>query len=378
MGQPIEIRPVAPNKKELKKFVRFGTELYKDNPYFVPPLEFDDVNTLLPGKNPALDYCQAQSFMAWRGDKPVGRITGIINPVVNERTGEKSARFGFVEFVDDAEVVDALFKAVEQWAKEKGMTSIVGPMGFSDMDHEGMLTFGFNEIGTMATIYNPPYYPEHMERMGFVKDADWVEYRITVPDSVPEKMMRVAELVKKRYGLRFIKFKSIKKLKDKYGVALFELINEAYDKLYGYCPLTPKQIEYYIDMYLGFVRLEYISVIVDKEDKLVGVGISIPSLSKALQKSKGKLFPTGWYHLLKALKGYNDVIDLMLVAVKPEYQSRGVNSLLFADLLPLYIKNNIKFAESNLELEDNANVQNQWQYFDRRLHRRRRVYRKEL
>ncbi len=378
MGQPIEIRPVAPNKKELKKFVRFGTELYKDNPYFVPPLEFDDVNTLLPGKNPALDYCQAQSFMAWRGDKPVGRITGIINPVVNERTGEKSARFGFVEFVDDAEVVDALFKAVEQWAKEKGMTSIVGPMGFSDMDHEGMLTFGFNEIGTMATIYNPPYYPEHMERMGFVKDADWVEYRITVPDSVPEKMMRVAELVKKRYSLRFIKFKSLKKLKDKYGVALFELINEAYDKLYGYCPLTPKQIEYYIDMYLGFVRLEYISVIVDKEDKLVGVGISIPSLSKALQKSKGKLFPTGWYHLLKALKGYNDVIDLMLVAVKPEYQSRGVNSLLFADLLPLYIKNNIKFAESNLELEDNANVQNQWQYFDRRLHRRRRVYRKEL
>lgn len=378
MGQQIEIRPVQPTKKELKKFVKYGVSLYKDNPYYIPPLQFDDVNTLLPKKNPAFEYCQAQSFMAYRDGKPVGRITGIINPVVNERTGEKVARFGFVEFIDDPEVVDALFKTVEKWALDKGMNAIVGPMGFTDMDHEGMLTFGFDEVGTMATIYNPPYYPEHMERMGYVKDADWVEYRIKVPDALPDKMVRVAELVKNRYGLRFIKFNSTKKLKEQYGVALFELINEAYDKLYGYSPLTPKQIEYYIDMYLGLVRLDYISVIVDKDDKLVGVGISVPSLSKALQKSKGKLFPTGWYHLLKALKGHNDVIDLMLVAVKPEYQSRGVNSLLFADLLPIYIKNNIKFAESNLELEDNANVQNQWQYFERRLHRRRRVYRKNL
>lgn len=378
MGQEIEIRKVQPTEKELKKFVKFGVDLYKDNPFYVPPLQFDDVNTLLPSKNPAFEYCEAQSFMAYVDGKPVGRITGIINPVVNERTGEKTARFGFVEFIDDDKVVDALFAAVEEWAREKGMTAIVGPMGFTDMDHEGMLTFGFDELGTMATIYNPPYYPEQMDRMGYAKDADWVEYRIKVPDALPDKMVRVAELVKNRYGLRFIKFNSTKKIKEQYGVALFELINEAYDKLYGYSPLTPKQIEYYIDMYLGLVRLDYISVIVDKEDKLVGVGISVPSLSKALQKSKGKLFPTGWYHLLKALKGHNDVIDLMLVAVKPEYQSRGVNSLLFADLLPIYIKNNIKFAESNLELEDNANVQNQWQYFERRLHRRRRVYRKNL
>ena len=378
MGQQIEVRPVKPEKKELKRFVKFGNNLYKNNNYYVPSLQFDDVNTLLPSKNPAFDHCEAQSFMAYRDGKPVGRITGIINKVVNERTGRREARFGFVEFVDDADVVNALFNAVEEWAHSRGMTTIVGPMGFTDMDHEGMLTFGFDETGTMATIYNPPYYPEQMERMGYVKDADWVEYRIKVPDSVPDKMMRVAELVKKRYGLRFIKFTSTKKIKEQYGVALFELINEAYDKLYGYSPLTPKQIDYYIDMYLGMVRLEYISVIVDKDDNLVGVGISVPSLSKALQKSKGKLWPTGWYHLLKALKGRNDVIDLLLVAVKPEYQSRGVNSLLFADLLPIYIKNNIKFAESNLELEDNANVQNQWQYFERRLHRRRRVYRKNL
>lgn len=374
----IEIREVKPTKKELKKFVEFGVSLYKDNPYYVPPLQFDDVNTLLPDKNPAFDYCEAQSFMAYRDGKPVGRITGIINPAVNERTGEKTARFGFNEFVDDAEVVDALFNAVEDWARKKDMTAIVGPMGFTDMDHEGMLTFGFDELGTMATIYNPPYYPEHMERMGYVKDADWVEYRIQVPEKLPEKMTRIAELVKTKYGLRCIKFTSSKKIKEQYGVALFELINEAYDKLYGYSPLTPRQIEYYIDMYLGMVRLEYISVIVDKDDNLVGVGISVPSLSKALQKSKGKLFPTGWYHLLKALKGKNDVIDLLLVAVKPEYQSRGVNSLVFTDLVPIYNKNNIKFAESNLELEDNANVQNQWQYFERRLHRRRRVYRKPL
>lgn len=374
----IKITPVSPTPKELRRYVKFGIDLYKGNACFVPPLIFDEVNTLRPDKNPAFEFCLAQSFMAWKDGKPAGRITGIINTMVNERTGLKEARFGFVDFIDDAEVSRALFGAVEKWARDHGMNTIVGPMGFSDMDHEGMLVEGFDEMGTMATIYNYPYYPEHLDRLGYKKDVDWVEYRMTVPDKVPDKMMRISEIVRKKYGLKNLKFTSAKKIKDQYGVALFELINEAYDQLYGYSPLTPKQIEYYIDMYLGILRLEYVSVIVDADDKLVGVGISIPSFSKALRASGGKLLPLGWVHMLRALKGHNDVIDLMLVAVKPEYQNKGVNALLFSDLIPVYIKNKIRFAESNLELESNESVQGQWQYFERRQHRRRRAFRKNL
>lgn len=374
----IEIKPVAPVKKELRRYVQFGIDLYKNNPYFVPPLIFDEVDTLLPDKNPAFEFCTAQSFMAYRDGKPAGRITGIINDVVNRRTGENTLRFGFVDFIDDAEVVDALFDAVARWGRSQGMTSIVGPMGFSDLDHEGMLTEGFEELGTMATIYNYPYYPAHMERMGFEKDAQWVEYRMIVPDKVPDKYQRIAEIVRKKYDLRVLKFTNRKELKDRYGQALFELINESYDKLYGYSPLTQKQIDHYIGMYLGILRLDCVCVIVDSDDNLVGVGISLPSFSKALQRGRGRLFPFGWWHIIKALKAHNDIVDLMLVAVKPEYQSKGVNALLFADLLPTYIKNGYKFAESNPELEDNAAVQLQWQYFERRQHRRRQAYRKSL
>ena len=374
----IEIRKINPTQSELRKYVKFGIDLYKGNSYFVPPLIFDEIDTLRPDRNPAFEFCQAQSFMAYRDGKPVGRITGIINNKVNEKTGERSLRFGFTDFIDDKEVVDALFNEVETWGRQQGMTSIVGPMGFSDMDHEGMLIDGFEELGTMATIYNYPYYPQHMERMGFVKDAEWVEYRIAIPSEVPDKYQRIADIVKKKYNLRVKKYTNRKKLKDEYGQALFELINEAYDDLYGYSPLTPKQIDHYIDMYLGILRLDCVCVVVDSEDRLVGVGISLPSLSKALQRGKGRLLPLGWWHLLQALKWKNDVVDLMLIAIKPEYQSKGVNALLFSDLIPTYVKNGYKWAESNLELEDNASVQLQWQYFDRRLHRRRRAFRKPL
>lgn len=374
----VVVKPVSPCKRELKKYVQFGIDLYKGNDCFVPPLIFDEVNTLLPEKNPAFDFCKAQSFMAFRDGKPVGRVTGIINDVVNFRTGTRALRFGFADFIDDAEVVDALFNAVEDWGRAQGMTKIVGPMGFSDMDHEGMLIEGFDELGTMATNYNYPYYPRHMERMGYVKDADWLEYRMTVPDAVPDKYMRIAEIVRKKYNLRVLKFTSRKKVKEQYGHALFNLINEAYDGLYGYSPLTERQINYYINMYLGILRLEDVCVIVDADDVLVGVGISIPSFSRALQKGRGKLFPIGWWHLLKALRGKTDIVDLLLVAVKPEYQNKGVNALLFADLLPGYIKNGYKYAESNPELEENASVQMQWQYFERRQHRRRRAFSKPL
>lgn len=374
----IEIRSVSPDRKELKKYVKFGIDLYRGNDCYVPPLIFEEIETLMPSKNPAFDFCEAQSFMALRDGVPAGRITAIINRVVNERTGKREARFGFVDFVDDAEVVDALFRAAEEWSRQRGMTEMVGPMGFTDMDHEGMLIDGFDELGTMATIYNYPYYPVHMERMGYKPDVDWVEYRMTVPDSVPDKYLRIASLVERKYGFKTLHYTSRSRLKADYGRAIFDLINVAYDGLYGYSPLSDRQIDYYIDKYLGILRLDCISVVVDKDGKLVAFGISIPSFSRALQRSGGRLWPLGWYHLLKAIHGKNDVVDLMLVAVSPEYQNMGVNAMVFADLLPTYIMNGYKFAESNLELADNASVQLQWQYFERRQHRRRRAFRRDL
>lgn len=374
----IEIKAIRHTPRELRKYVQFGIDLYKGNDCYVPPLVFDEVDTLNPKKNPAFEFCEAQAFMAYQDGKPVGRITAIINEVVNRKTDDNAVRFGFLDFIDDDEVVDALFDAVRQWGISKGMSSMVGPMGFSDLDHEGMLTTGFDELGTMATIYNYEYYPKQMARMGFVKDAGWVEYKISVPDAVPEKYQRIADIVRKKHNLRTIKFTDRKKLKEQYGQALFEVINEAYDKLYGYSPLTQKQIDYYINMYLGVLRLDCVCVIVDEKDALVGVGISLPSFSRALQRGRGKLFPFGWWHIIKALKSRNDTVDLMLIAVKNEYQSKGVNALLFADLLPVYIKNGYKWAESNPELEDNASVQLQWQYFDYRQHRCRQVFRKPI
>jgi len=374
----VTIKKIAPTASELRSYVKFGIDLYKGNDYYVPPLIFDEVATLMPDKNPAFEFCTAQSFMAYRNNEPVGRITAIINDIVNEKTGERTMRFGFVDFIDDAEVVDALFKAAEDWGRSRGMNKIVGPMGFTDMDHEGMLTEGFEEMGTMATLYNYPYYPAHMERMGYGKEVDWIEFRMTVPDAIPEKYKRIADIVARKYNLSVKKFTSRKKIKQEYGHALFELINEAYTGLYGYSPLTERQIDYYIDMYLGVIRLEDVCLIVDGDGNLVAVGISMPSLSQALRRSGGKLFPTGWYHLWKAIRGKVDVVDLLLVAVKPEYQSKGVNAMIFADLIPVYVKNGYKYAESNIELEGNENVQKQWEYFEYRQHRRRRAWSKNL
>lgn len=377
-NQEITIKAIAPSKRNLEKYVQYGIDLYRGSEYYVPPLVADDVETLQPKLNPAFEFCEAQSWMAYIGDKPAGRITAIINRAVNEKTGQRRARFGFVDFIDDPRVVDALFATAEQWARGHGMTHIVGPMGFSDLDHEGMLIDGFDQMGTMATIYNYPYYPRHMERMGYTKDADWVEYRITIPPAVPEKHQRIANIVQQRLGLKVKRFTSRKKLKNEYGNAIFDLINEAYADLYGYSPLTPRQIQYYINMYLGILRLDCLCLITDAEDRLVGVGIAMPSMSQALRRSHGRFLPFGWYHLAKGLWGKNDVVDLMLVAVKPELQNKGVNALLFAELIPAFNRNGFKEAESNLELENNESVQKQWEYFERRLHRRRRVYIKPL
>ena len=374
----IEIKQIEPTKANLRKFTQFQIDLYDGNPYFVPPLISDDVATLLPEENPAFDFCEAAYFMAYRDGKPVGRIAAMINKQVNEKSNSKDARFGFIDFIDDPEVSAALLKAAEDWGRKKGMTKIIGPLGFTDLDHEGMLVGGFEELSTMATIYNYPYYAEHLEKHGYKKESDWVEFLMEVPDSIPEKYNRIAEIVKKKYNLKVLKYTNRKRIKKEYGHALFHLINDAYKDLYQYSTLTERQIDYYIDVYLNLLNLELVTLIVDENGKLVGVGISMPSMSRALQKSKGKLFPTGWYHLLKGLKGKNDRVDLLLVAVHPDFQNKGVNALLFQDLIPYYIKNGYKYAESNPELETNAKVQSQWEYFTTRQHRRRRSFAKKL
>lgn len=374
----IEIKELEPTKGNLRKFTQFQIDMYKDNPYYVPPLVSDDVATLSPAVNPAFDFCEAVYFMAYRDGLPVGRIAGIINRQVNERNKKATARFGFIDFIDDPEVSAALMNAVEEWARAKGMQKIIGPLGFTDLDHEGMLVEGFQELSTMATIYNHAYYAAHMEALGYKKESDWVEYLMDVPESIPDKHNRIADIVKKKYGLKVLKYKNRNRIKNEYGRALFHLINDAYDGLYEYSHLTERQIDYYIDIYLGLLNLDLVTLVVDKEGQLVGVGISMPSMSRALQKSKGKMFPLGWWHLLKGLKGKNDRVDLLLVAVKPEYQNKGVNALLFQDLIPYYNKYGFKYAESNPEMETNAKVQGQWDYFSHRQHRRRRSFCKSL
>lgn len=375
----IEIREIKPTRSELRKFVRFPIDvLYHDHDCYVPDLVSDEIDTLTPGKNPAFDFCESVYYMAYRDGEPVGRIAGIINRVVNDRGNKHEARFGFVDFIDDAEVVDALFAAVAHWGRNKGMTRLTGPLGFTDMDPEGMLVEGYSELGTQATIYNHPYYVRHMERMAFEKDVDWVEYKVTVPPQVPERMARIAALVAQRQELHCVKYTNRRRLVADYGEALFQLVNEAYDNLFGYSPLTKRQIDHYIKMYLPFLPLEDLSLVVDKNDRLVAMGIAIPSLSRALQKSRGRLWPTGWYHLIRALKGKNDIVDLMLMAVKPMYQNKGVNAMVFNDLIPYFNKFGYRWAETNVEIESNARVQQQWAYFDYVQHKRRRAFTKAL
>ena len=375
----VEIRKLEPTKKELLKFIHFPIDvLYNDSTCYVPDLVSDMLSTFLPSENPAYEFCESAFFMAYRDGKPVGRIAGIINSLVNQREQKQEGRFGFVDFIDDEEVVDALMRAVEQWAKEKGMTCLTGPLGFTDMDPEGCLIEGFDQLGTQATIYNYPYYPKHFERLGFVKDVDWVEFKVMVPEQIPEKMLKIGNIVQHRFNLHLVKMNSTKELVKKYGNEIFALINESYDSLFGYSPLSEKQVKHYINVYLPFLPLDHISLVADANDKLVGVGISVPSLSRALIKSRGRMLPFGWYHMLKAIKHEGRIVDLLLIAVAPEYQSKGVNSLFFVDLIPAFNKRGYEWAETNIELENNENVQKQWQYFDIKQHKRRRAFTKEI
>jgi GNAT superfamily N-acetyltransferase len=367
-------------KKELKQFICFNYNLYKNNPHSVPDLYSDMLNTFNKKKNAAFEFCEAEYFLAYKEGKLVGRVAAIINRRANEIWNKNEVRFGWIDFIDDEEVSSTLLKTVEEWGKNKGMEYIQGPLGFTDFDAEGMLIEGFDQVSTMATIYNYPYYPHHLEKIGFKKDADWIEYKLTIPENLPNKHRRIAELVQQKYNLKIKKYTSSKKIATDYGQAIFELVNEAYQSLYGFSPLSPKQIEQYIKMYLPIINLQMISLVTDVNDKLVAIGLSMPSLSKALQKAKGKLLPLGWYYLLKALYFKRDykVLDLLLVAVKPEYQGKGVNALLFYDLLPIYVKLGFSFGESNPELELNEKIQAQWSYFESKQHKRRRAFIKKI
>lgn len=367
------------SKKELKTFIRFNYELYKGNPYSVPDLYDDMLDTFNPKKNAAFEFCEADYFLAYKNDRVVGRVAAIINHRANDTWQKKEVRFGWIDFIDDEEVSEALLDTVAQWGKERGMKSIVGPLGFTDMDAEGMLIDGFDQLGTMSTIYNYPYYQKHMEKLGFEKDADWVEFKMKVPEAIPEKFVRISEIILQKYKLKIKKLKR-KEIKEKnYGQRIFDLINEAYAPLYGYSKMTQGQIDQYIKMYLPLIDLRMVSIIEDEEGNLIAAGISMPSLSEALQKAKGKMLPFGWYHLLKALFIKKPkILDLLLVGVKPEYQSKGVNALLFYDLIPVYQQLGFEYGESNPELEDNKKVQSQWSVFNPEQHKRRRAYRKML
>ncbi|MDR2232742.1 MAG: hypothetical protein LBE56_06415 [Tannerella sp.] len=365
-------------KKELKRFVKFNIELYKDCPYHIPGLIADEMLTLSRDKNPAFEIAESIYFLAYRDNRIVGRIAGIINHRNNEIFNKKYARFGFVDFIDDEEVVDKLFGAVEDWARSKGMTAIHGPLGFSDLDQEGMLIEGFDQLGTMATIYNYAYYAKHIERINYSKDLDWKEFKIFIPKEVPEKHLRIGEIVKQKYGLTVLKFKRRKDIWP-YAQRIFETMNQAYAHLYGFTPLTSRQIDFYVKMYIPMVRLDMITVIIRKEDDaVVGFAITLPSLSNALRKAKGRLFPFGLIHLLKALKTKPKVVDLYLMGVLPEYQNKGVNALVFNDLIPTYNKVGAVYAESNPELETNSAIQSQWTYFDIEHHKTRRAFSKQL
>ena len=372
----VEIQEVR-TKKELKEFIWFGINLYKNCEFAAPPLMMDDLLNLTKGSNPALDFCETAYFVAKKDGKIAGRIAAIINPVANDTWKQTNARFGWVDFIDDLEVSKALFDAAIGWAKAKGMTAIHGPLGFTDFDHEGLLIEGFDRNGTLATIYNYPYYSVHIEKYGFVKDIDWNEYLITIPEVYPDKYYRVAKIVQEKYKLKAKKFKSRKEVVDNYALKIFDLLNTCYSHLYGFTKLNEKQIAFYIKLYFSFFRLDTISIVVNEKDEVVALGIAMPSFTKALQKAKGKLFPFGWFYMLRALQK-NDLLDLYLMAVHPDYQNKGINSIVFADIMPNAAKNGYKFAESNPELETNTRMSSLWGSWETENHKKRRVYIKTI
>ena len=377
----IEIKKVE-SKKDMKTFIDFHYDLYEGNEYDVPNLFSDEMNTLSKDKNAAFDFCEAEYYLAYKDGKLAGRVAAIINHKANNKWGKKSVRFGWIDFIDDREVSKALLDAVEKYGKEKGMEDMVGPLGFTDMDPEGMLVWGFDQLGTMPTIYNFPYYPEHIEALEeFEVDNKYVEFKIMVPDTVPEKYAKIAMMIEKRYNLHVRKLTKKDVFQGGMGQKIFDLINDTYKDLYGYSELSQKQIDQLIKSYLGFLDFNLITCIEDwtgGEHKLIGVGITMPSLAHALRKCRrGRLLPFGWFHVLRAIKQHKtNIVDLLLIGILPEYRAKGANALLFADLIPWYQKYGIEWGETQVELETNAGVQGQWGALTPVMHKRRKCYKK--
>ena len=378
----VQIKRVE-TKKDLKTFIEFHYDLYEGNPYDVPNLYSDELNTLSKDRNAAFDFCEAEYYLAMKDGKVVGRVAAIINHKANEKWKKKDVRFGWIDFIDDLDVSYALFQAVEDYGRQKGMEDIVGPLGFTDMDPEGMLTWGFDRLGTMATSYNYAYYPQHMEQLGgWVKDNDYVEYYLEVPEKAPEKYTKIAEMVEKRYNLHVRKLTKRDIFEGGYGKKLFDLINLTYANLYGFSELSDRQIDQYIRMYFPLADLNLVTAVEDgnKDNQLVGIAITIPSLSRALQKCRrGRLLPFGWWYLLRAIKWHKtEAVDLLLIGVLPEYRAKGANALVFADLIPRYVKYGFTWGETQVEMERNGSVQSQWGPLDPINHKKRRCYRKSL
>jgi hypothetical protein len=362
--------------RELRKFVSFPYSLYRKNAYWVPPLRSDEFLSLRKDINPAFDFCDANYWLALKNGTIVGRIAGIINKKYNEKYGVKAARFGWVDFIDDLEVSSALLNTVETWARSNGMDCIHGPLGFTDMDGEGTLIEGFEEVSTLGAIYNYPYYPRHIEHAAYSKDIDWVEYQVTMHLEIPEKIQRLADIALQRNNLKILKVKKAKEILP-YANGIFYVLNDAYRDLYGFVELSDKQIQMYVKQYFGFIRPEFVPVVLDSAGRVAAFGIAMPSLSRALQKCNGRLFPLGFIRVLRAIK-QNRNADLYLTAVRPDMQNKGVNAILIHEMNKVFIKNKIEKVETNRELEGNIKVQAQWKFYESRQHKRRRCYKKEL
>ena len=375
----IEIRTVK-TKKEQEQFLQFYYDLYRSSEYAVPFLYFDEVATLRRDKNPSFECCEAEYFLAFKDGKVVGRVAAIINNRANEKWDSKQVRFGWFDFIDDIEVSKALLNAVEQWGSERGMTEVVGPMGFIDTDREGMLVEGFEELSTMYVNYNYPYYPQHMERIeGFEKDNDYLEMKVKVPEVVPDKFAKLTEMVRKRYGLRVHKFTRKELVDEGWGRQVFHLLNATFKDLYGFSELSQSQIDKLVNDYIKIADLNLVTAVMDG-DNMVGFGITFPSFSRALQKTRdGRLFPLGWWHLLKILKCHKtDTVDLLLIGVLPDYRPKGANALIFDDLIRQFQRYGFTWAETGPQMESNMGVLSQWQYLESRNHRRHRCYKKKL
>lgn len=375
MESRIEIKPVC-TKRDRFEFIRFPSSLYKGNAFWIPQIEQDEVKMINPATNPAFEFCDVQLWMAYLNGKAVGRIGGIINHRHNAKTGKCFARFTMIDFIDDDAVSGALLQTMEQWARSHGATNIHGPLGFTDMDPEGMLVEGFDELGTIATIYNHSYYPQHLDRAGYRKEVDWVEYEVSPSDTIPSEVERLAKIVMDRYRLHMLHPKNRKELMA-YAKEIFHVLNLCYDNLHGFVALTEKQIDQYIAQYFGFIIPEFVPVILNEKGRVVGFGVAMPSLSRAFQKARGRLFPFGIIHVLKAMRK-NDRADLYITGVHPDYQNKGVNVLLLSEMHKVFIKRGIEIVESNPELETNAKVQAQWKFYKNRQHKRRRCYVKEI